>query len=302
MGFARKPVQTQSERQDGAAASVRSVGQRAGREGSYSRGPVERLQDRKQKPGWRLFLERILEESRDELMVILFASLGALVRAMGVQVQSGYAGLLFTCGRASKVLDHGFRPLIPFLQQVAIVPIRSRTMDLPSQRIVNRDGLVYLADANLVYHVHDVFKAVIEIDDLEDGMLQMLTLGVQEVLRETTLATIGNTEKLGKDLEAVLSQRLADWGVTVDKAGFPSLTPSRQTLRITQLHEQVGERQTRYLDFRSRGHSSARSILLVGTRRFPVPKRKQLVRLEFARSTERRQRARFLAAIAKAKD
>ncbi len=261
---------------------------RTPRSGSFSRGHLAPPQEPPRKSAWRQFIERLLYESRDELLVIAAASIGALVRAMGVQVQSGYAGLLFTCGRAGPVLDHGFRPLIPFLQQVTIVPIRSRTMDLPSQRVVNRDGLVYLADANVVYHIHDVRKAVIEIDELEEGMLQMLTLGVQEVLRETTLATVGDTQALGRQLEAVLTERLADWGVTVDKAGFPSLTPSPQTLRITQLHEQVGERRKRYDGFRAQGHSSARALALVGTRRFPKPRRKRLIRMEFARSWRRR--------------
>ncbi len=260
----------------------------APRTGSYSQGRIGRPEERPAKSAWRKFLERLLYESRDELLVIAAASLGALIRAMGVQVQSGYAGLLFTCGRAGPILDHGFRPLIPFLQQVVIVPIRSRTMDLPSQRVVNRDGLVYLADANLVYHIHDVRKAVIEIDELEKGMLQMLTLGVQEVLRDTTLSTVSDTQALGQQLEAVLTERLADWGVTVDKAGFPSLTPSPRTLRITQLHEQVGERRKRYEGFLGQGHSSPRALALVGTRRFPVPKRKRLIRREFARSWRRR--------------
>ena len=259
------------------------------RQGSYSVARRAQEEEEPKRPSpWRRFFERLLRESRDELLVIAAASLGALIRAMGVQVQSGHAGLLFTCGRAGKILDHGFRPLIPFLQQVAIVPIRSRTMDLPSQRVVNRDGLVYLAEANLVYHIHDVRKAVIEIDELEKGMLQMLTLGVQEVLRDTQADTIGDTAALGSRLEAVLTERLADWGVTVDKAGFPSLTPSPQTLRITQLHEQVRERQLRYEGFLEAGHSSQRALGLVGTRRMPVPKRHRSIRNEFARSWKRR--------------
>ncbi|MFT4649704.1 MAG: regulator of protease activity HflC (stomatin/prohibitin superfamily), partial [Glaciecola sp.] len=99
----------------------------------------------------------------DDMFVILVATGGAIVRAAGVQVQSGHKGMLFHFGRATKVLDHGFRPLIPFFQTVTIVSTRSRTMDLPTQRVVNQDGLVYLADANLVYHVEDVRRAVVEI-------------------------------------------------------------------------------------------------------------------------------------------
>ena len=265
---------------------------KAPRAGSYSRPQSKK--EPKKPPAWRAFIERVLRDSADELLIILAASLGALVRAMGVQVQSGYAGLLFTKGRAGQVLDHGFRPLIPFIQQVVMVPIRSRTMDLPSQKVVNRDGLVYLADANLVYHVHDVHKAVIEIDVLEKGMLQMLTLGVQEVLRDTTRETITKTEQLEVALKENLSRRLGDWGVTIDKTGFPSLTPSPQSLRITQLQQQVDERCKRYETFLERGHQSARALALVGTRRFPQTVRQTRIRSEFERYYRRRRIARTL--------
>ncbi len=260
------------------------------RGGSYS---SLRQDAPKSKSKWWKFIMKLLEESRDELIVVAAATAGTLIRAMGVQVKSGTAGLLFTNGRATLVLRDGFRPLIPFLQQVVIVPIRARTMDLPSQRVVNRDGLVYHADANLVYHIHDVHKAVIEIDLLEKGMLQMLTLGVQEVLRDTNRDTVRDTATLSKALEDVLTKRLADWGVTVDKAGFPSLTPSPQTLRITQLNQQVEERKARYETFINKGHGSARSLALVGPRRFPRPRRVRSVREEYARRWKRQNRLRI---------
>ncbi|HPF15054.1 MAG: SPFH domain-containing protein [Planctomycetes bacterium] len=269
---------------------------RSPRSGTYSRPPA--LEAPKPRPAWRKAIEKILEESSDQLMVILFASVAALVRAMGIQIQTGHAGLLFHFGRATKVLDHGFRPLIPFFQQVKVVPIRSRTMDLPSQRIVNRDGLVYEADANLVYHIHDVRKAVIEIDNLQEGMLQMLTLGVQEVLRDTDAHSIRATDALSAALQANLTARLVDWGVTVDKAGFPTLSPSAHTLRITQLAQRIAERQLRYDGFRAQGHGSARALALVGTRRFPVSRTQRGIRVALAKTRVlRAQRALRRAAL-----
>ncbi len=260
------------------------------RTGSYSRNSFQEQEEEtpRRKPAFFRFLSTLVEKMGDDLFVILAATIGAVVRAAGVQVQSGHKGLLFHFGRATKVLDHGFRPLIPYFQSVAIVPTRSRTMDLPSQRVVNQDGLVYFADANLVYHVEDVRRAVIEIDNLEEGMMQMLTLGVQEILRATNRHTIADTAALALALEQNLTIRLEPWGVCVDKAGFPTLSPSPKSLRSTQRDERVAERQARYQAFR-RNIPSPLASALVGTRRFPRSKTKRLIRMAIKRAAVHKQ-------------
>ncbi|MBL4771593.1 MAG: SPFH domain-containing protein [Planctomycetes bacterium] len=276
--------------------------QPAPRFGTYSQSPLQEKKEETPKPApaWRRFLKTISEKMGDDMFVILVATGGAIVRASGVQVQSGHKGLLFHFGRASKVLDHGFRPLIPYFQTVTIVPTRSRTMDLPSQRVVNQDGLVYFADANLVYHIEDVRRAVVEVDNLEEGMMQMLTLGVQEVLRATDRYTISDTVALTKALELNLSARLAPWGVAVDKAGFPTLSPSAKSLRITQLDERVEERHARFQAFRTVGLSTPTSLALTGTRHFPRSKTRALQRLALKRAALRKQISLRRLAIQKA--
>ncbi|MEZ5975701.1 MAG: SPFH domain-containing protein [Planctomycetota bacterium] len=219
---------------------------------------------------WARVLFELWKNFHEDILTILIVSIMALLRAMGAQVRTGQAGLLFSFGRATRILGHGFHPLIPFFQQVDLIPVRSRTMDLPSQKVMARDGLVYIADANLVYHVVDVKKAIIEIYELEKGMLQMLTMGVQEVLRAADRESIRDIPALGLALEQNLTQRLEPWGVAVDKAGFPSLSPSPRTLRITQLEQQVLERRRRHRELIDAGLEPKAALLLVGTRRFPV--------------------------------
>ena len=99
----------------------------------------------------------------DQLGYLIAIVTATVVRAMGVTIKSGETALLFSFGRARKELQPGFHLLIPFLQVARKMPSRSRTLDLPSQRVVTNEGLVYHVDANLVYRIVDVHKAVVEI-------------------------------------------------------------------------------------------------------------------------------------------
>ncbi len=243
---------------------------------------------------WRRIVEQLAVQSRDELVVLVFGTIAALVRAMGVKVESGQTGLLFSFGRARRELHPGFHLLIPFVQRARKMPTRSRTLDLPAQRVVNVDGLVYHVDANLVYRVTDVRKAMIEIDHLEKGMLQMLGLGVQDVLRSAGRQDLLSSENLDRALATDLARRLAPWGVEVERAGFPSISPSPQTLRITQLGNVAQQRRASRDWLVEGGLHARRALSLVGTRRIPKVKFKHLVRVE-----EHRRRLRRLKAAAK---
>jgi regulator of protease activity HflC (stomatin/prohibitin superfamily) len=216
-------------------------------------------------PVARLFWE-LVDSLKDDFFIIFAGAIAALVRAMGVTVESGQTGLRFSFGRAGRELGPGFYPLIPFLQVVRKVPTRSRTLDLPAQRVATFEGLVYHVDANLVYRVTDVRKALIEIDNLEQGMAQMLGLGVQEVLRAADRSKIANIDSLNQALVDNLATRLAPWGVTIERAGFPSITPSPKTLRITQLDQVVGERMRMLDSLEQLGLERMRALTLMGTR------------------------------------
>ena len=222
----------------------------------------------------------------------------AIVRASGVTVKSGNTGLIYTAGRVDRqvprwlrpalplirkvpflsgcprqVLKPGFHPMIPFLQQARRVPTRSRTLDLPAQRVAIPSGHVFVADANIVYRIVDIRKALIQVEDLVRGMTQMLTLGVQEVLRAASLDQLRSGVGLDEALRANLEAKLAAWGVTVERAGFPTITPSPMTLRITQLGHQTEERQRQLRALVTSGsdgpNMAAHAALgTVGTRRF----------------------------------
>lgn len=211
----------------------------------------------------------IFSLSYDALYIIV-GVISAIVRASGVTIESGTTGLCYTLGEIDRplpvvfrpfaallrqlgvlrgernaVLEPGFHPLIPFLQRVRRVPTRQRTMDLPAQRVATFEGYVFHADANIVFRIVDVRKALITVDNLIRGMNQMLTLGVQEVLREATVRELQSGVGLDEKLAKNLAEKVEVWGVVIEGAGFPTITPSPRTLRITQARQNAMERARR---------------------------------------------------------
>lgn len=210
------------------------------------------------------------------------------VKACGRTVDSGQTGLRFTLGRVSKQLDPGFHFLIPFVQRARIVPTRSRTLELEDQRIVTKEGLVFVVQANVVWRIVDIEKALIEIDDLVQGMRQLLAISVQQVLSGVAREDLRDGERLDRQLEERMEGPLEVWGVTVERAGFQSIAPSKRTIRVTQQKKRVDARRDAYGALLELGLESAAGTGLVGTRH--VPRRRALRAARRDRAARRRQR------------
>jgi hypothetical protein len=211
---------------------------------------------------WAFLLDRISRNPIATMLAVL-----AFVRLWGTTVQTGYAGVLFSFGRAKKVLEPGFHPLIPIIQDVRKLPIRSVTVELPPQRLTSADGLVYDVDATLVLRITDPIKATVEIDHLRAGCVTVLSLAVAEVIASQTAlqrATKG-------DLDAAITQRvqadLERWGVTVEQAGLNTIAPTRTTTRLSQQYQRLRERAVAYARLCEAGLPMATALTLLGATR-----------------------------------
>jgi uncharacterized protein (TIGR03000 family) len=192
----------------------------------------------------------------------------AIVRSFGTTVQSGWAGVLFSFGRARKVLEPGFHPLIPVVQKVRHTPVRSVTLDLPRQRVTTGDGLVYDVHTSIVYRVEDPIRAATAIDDVKRGVANLVPLVVHELMRGQTRQTLADRAALDHELAARARQALARWGLAVEQADMSSIAPTRPTLRLTQLPARVAERARLFEEQRAAGESLAAALVAPG--RAPV--------------------------------
>lgn len=186
----------------------------------------------------------------------------AIIRSFGTVVQSGQAGVLFFCGRARKVLEPGFHPLIPIAHYVRKVPVRSVTLDLPRQRVANADGLVFDIDTSIVYRIDDPVRAVTLVDNLTTGITNVVPLVVHEIIREQARDGLTDRQALDAELTERCGRRLAAWGLVVEQAGMSSIAPTRRTIRLSQLRQRVVERRKLLAHLGQAGTSEALAVLL----------------------------------------
>lgn len=207
------------------------------------------------------------ENPRDAVIAAL-----AVVGLMGTVIDSGHRGVLYRLGRVRQVLEPGFHPLIPWVHQVRKVHTRSHTLDVPRQRATTADGFVYDLDVNVVYTISDPVKALVEIDALAQGISTVAAVAAQELVRARQREDLRAREDLDEALVDALSERLEAWGARLDRAGFTSLAPTAETLRLTQLAAKVREREVVLRHLLDAGLRPSTAYALLGADRRMVGK------------------------------
>jgi regulator of protease activity HflC (stomatin/prohibitin superfamily) len=213
---------------------------------------------------------RVLVEYARRHPVATFLAVLAFIRSFGTTVQTGWAGVLFSFGRAKKVLEPGFHPRIPILQQIRQTPIRSVTLHLPRQRITTSEGLVYDVDSTLIYGVEDPIVAMTAIDDVKQGCLTLMPLIVQDLMREQTRETLRVKSLLDAELLARARTALIRWGLGVEQAGLSSIAPTEQTAHLTQLSLRIAERVRLLEEWIAKGVDAETAVALVAPGTAPM--------------------------------
>jgi hypothetical protein len=208
--------------------------------------------------------------AREHPWTVAIAAYG-LARTFGVMIQSGQRGVLFRWGRAVKELEPGFHWLVPLVHGVKKTPVRSITIDLPAQKVMTADGLVYDVGVNLVYRVEDATKALTLVDHIDSGCRAAIPIIVTGVFSVRDQAQLVDRASLDRELIGRIAW-LARWGLVVEQAGFTTIAPNPSVLHTTQLGSRTKERARALRLLIEGGLDAESALVLLGTERHPVAK------------------------------
>lgn len=181
-----------------------------------------------------------------------------------VVVYDGQHALKYTLGRARLVVGPGIHFKWPIVQRFRVQDTKHTTLDLEPQVIQLQDDLVYDVGAKVVYQVVDLRKALIEVDDLVEGLKNRLTLAVQRVVKAQTRDSIRDLPAMITAVKEELRPVEEQWGIRIREFGFSNLSPTPPTLEITQLRLLAEEKLGLYHRFtRAEGLTEDAAVALI---------------------------------------
>ncbi len=125
-------------------------------------------------------------------------------------------GVIFLFGRFWKVKGPGIIIVVPGIQKMVKVSLRTVVMDVPPQDIITKDNVTVKVNAVIYFRVVDSQKAIIEVEDYLYATSQLSQTTLRSVLGQSTLDDLlSNREEINSHLQKVIDEQTEPWGVKV---------------------------------------------------------------------------------------
>ncbi|HMQ81024.1 MAG TPA: slipin family protein, partial [Ignavibacteria bacterium] len=125
-------------------------------------------------------------------------------------------GVIFRLGRYSQTKGPGLIILIPFIDKMIKVSLRTLVMDVPSQDIVTKDNISVKVNAVVYFRVLQPEKAVIEVQDFLFATSQIAQTTLRSVLGQSELdELLSERDEINKKLQVIIDEHTEPWGIKV---------------------------------------------------------------------------------------
>lgn len=146
------------------------------------------------------------------LLVIILVLIFSAVRIL----REYERGVVFLLGRFYKVKGPGFILIIPFIQQIVRVDLRTIVMDVPTQDVISQDNVSVHVNAVVYFRVIDPQKAIIQVEHYYDATSQLAQTTLRSVLGQHELdEMLSERDKLNNDIQSILDAQTDAWGIKV---------------------------------------------------------------------------------------
>jgi regulator of protease activity HflC (stomatin/prohibitin superfamily) len=171
-------------------------------------------------------------------------------------------GVIFMLGRFYQVKGPGFIIVIPLIQQMERVDLRTIVMDVPTQDVISRDNVSVKVNAVVYFRVIEPDKAIIQVENFYDATSQLAQTTLRSVLGQHELdEMLSERDSLNIDIQTSLDQQTDAWGIKVSNVEIKHVDLDESMIRAIAKQAEA-ERTRRAKIIHAEGEMQASEKLL----------------------------------------
>ncbi|MDF1930534.1 slipin family protein [Legionella pneumophila] len=195
-------------------------------------------------------------------LVILLVAIGLLLVSMFKVFREYERGVVFMLGRFWRVKGPGLIIIIPVIQQVVRVDLRTIVMDVPSQDVILRDNVSVRVNAVVYFRVVVPENAIIQVENYFEATSQLAQTTLRSVLGQHDLDDmLAEREQLNSDVQKILDAQTESWGIKVSNVEIKKVDLDESMIRAIAKQAEA-ERDRRAKVIHAEGELQASEKLL----------------------------------------
>lgn len=166
-------------------------------------------------------------------MPIIIVIVAIIILVSIRQINEYERGILFTFGKFSKVMNPGWRIVLPIIQFYKKVDIRTKAVDVPEQETITRDNVSIKINAVIYYKVFDAGKSVIEVENFYYAVSQLAQTTMRNIVGSVTLdELLSEREKISAEICSVIDKATDAWGIKVENVELKDVSLPEEMKRV----------------------------------------------------------------------
>jgi regulator of protease activity HflC (stomatin/prohibitin superfamily) len=171
-------------------------------------------------------------------------------------------GVVFTLGRFTGVKGPGLIILIPVIQQMVRMDLRTLVHDVPTQDVISRDNVSVRVNAVIYFRVIDPERATIQVENFMQATSQLAQTTLRSVLGKHELdEMLAERDKLNADIQEILDAQTGAWGIKVANVEIKHVDIDESMVRAIARQAEA-ERERRAKVINAEGEQQAAQKLL----------------------------------------
>ncbi|MGI9423660.1 MAG: slipin family protein [Hyphomicrobiaceae bacterium] len=212
------------------------------------------------------------------ISILLPIAIIAFIVVSAIRILREYErGVVFTLGRFTSVKGPGLILVIPIVQQIERIDLRTRVFDVPPQDVISRDNVSVKVNAVVYYRVIDPEKAIIQVEDFNQATSELAQTTLRSVVGQHELdQMLAEREQLNSNVQTILDAQTDAWGIKVSNVELKHIDLDEQMVRaIAKQAEAERLRRAKIID--AEGElQAAEKLVLAGEKLAAHPESMQL--------------------------
>ncbi|HYB23341.1 MAG TPA: slipin family protein [Solirubrobacteraceae bacterium] len=195
------------------------------------------------------------------VVLAVLVALGLMAAAASVRILREYErAVVFRLGRLLDQKGPGLVLLIPFIDRMVRVSLRTITQQIPPQEVITRDNVPARVTAVTYFHVVDPNRSVVEVQDVLAATSQIAQTTLRSVLGKAELDTLlAERERLNEDLQKIIDDQTEPWGIKVTAVEIKDVEiPEDMQHAIARQAEAERERRAKIINAEGEFQAAAR--------------------------------------------
>lgn len=183
-------------------------------------------------------------------IIVIIVIFLVMLLSSAIKIMAEYQRIvIFRLGRLLGIKGPGLVLIVPIIDKIIKLDLRTRVIDVPKQRVITEDNVTVDVDAVVYFRITDPEKAVVEVQryDVATSLLAQTTL--RDVLGQKSLdELLSKREELNKSLQTIIDQGTDPWGIKVSAVTVRDVALPEEMLRaIAKQAEAEREKRSRII-------------------------------------------------------